>query len=65
MRKREVDEEKTHIVNRQELVLGTRHVGDLHVVGGGRDILELLAGEDLAVSWSPANAVHVGPAGFG
>jgi hypothetical protein len=33
---------KTH-----ELVLATGNVGDVHVVGGGRQILELLAGEDV------------------
>lgn len=30
-----------------ELVLATRDVGDVHVVGGGRQILELLASEDV------------------
>lgn len=37
----------THVVNGKKLVLGTADIGDLHVVGGGRDILELLAGENL------------------
>ena len=30
-----------------ELVLAAGDVGDIHVVGGGRQILELLAGEDV------------------
>jgi hypothetical protein len=30
-----------------ELVLATGDVGDIHVVGGGRQIFELLAGEDV------------------
>ncbi len=37
----------THIVNVDELVLGTRDVGDVHVVGRRRNVFELLLGEDL------------------
>lgn len=37
----------TYVVDGEQLVLGSSDVGDLHVVGGGRDILELLAGENL------------------
>lgn len=35
------------IIDVQQGVLNTGDVGDIHVVGGGRQILELLAGEDV------------------
>jgi len=38
---------KTYVVNVDQGVLGPGDVGDVHVVGRGRDILQLLAGEDL------------------
>lgn len=36
--------------NVKELVLSAADVGDVHVVGRGGDVLELLAGEDLSGS---------------
>lgn len=41
------DHVQVAVVNVDELVFVTADVGDIHVVGGGRDILELLAGEDV------------------
>lgn len=38
---------KTHVVNVDELVFSPGNVGDVHVVGGRRDILQLLASEDV------------------
>jgi len=35
------------IINVNKLVFATSDVGDIHVVGGGADIFELLAGEDI------------------
>lgn len=35
------------VVDVDKLVFGTEYIGDIHVVGGGRDILELFSGEDL------------------
>lgn len=40
-------EVKETVVNVDELVLLTLDVGDVHVVGRGRNVLELLAGEDV------------------
>lgn len=42
-----VHEVKETVLDVEEEVLGTPDVGDVHVVGRGRDVLELLVGEDL------------------
>jgi len=39
--------EETVVSNVEELVLATGDVGNVHVVGGGAEIFELLAGEDV------------------
>lgn len=42
------EKRKETVINVDELELLSLDVGDLHVVGGGREILELLAGEDIS-----------------
>ena len=37
----------THIVNVDQGVFNSGNVGDIHVVGGGRDVFQLLLGEDI------------------
>jgi len=41
------DQDEEFVVNVRELVLGTADVGDVHVVGGGAELLELLLGKDV------------------
>jgi hypothetical protein len=47
-RRYSADNTETHVVNVDQGVLGPGDVGDVHVVGGGGDILQLLTGEDLS-----------------
>jgi len=42
-----VHQRKESIIDSNELVVGTLDVGHVHVVSGGADILELLAGEQI------------------
>jgi len=42
-----LDQVKVVVINVRELVLDTADVGDVHIVGGWAEILELLSGEDI------------------
>jgi len=54
-----IDHDEESVLKADALVFLAVHVGDIHVVGGGTDILELFASEDI-----DANQVDLGVAVF-